>query len=260
MTLVQNTLSYRGPRSNMLFRMIDGLMIKPFLLGSDVILCNSQFTRDEVRSKIGSAARIEVVCCGFNELPPSLRARKEDGYFHVLFSGQCSYVKGLTYLLRAFSLLDEKNVILDIVGNYESDKNYFELLKKMVKGSPYKKCIFFHGHIRDKTKLAQFYADADIFCLPSLYEGFGIVLLEAMSFGLPIVGTTAGSIPELVKDEQNGLLVPPANAEALAAALKRLINSAELRQKLGANGRKRFESSQKFYSWDKTCERVLSAL
>jgi len=259
-TLVQNALSYRGPKSNVFIRMIDGFIIKPFLLQSDAILCNSQFTRDEVKSKIGSVARTEVVHCGYNALPQFLGARTVDRRFNILYIGQYSYVKGLTYLLRALSLLGEKNIILDIVGKSESESVYYELLKKMAKGLSLEGLISFRGYIQDKIKLAQIYADADIFCLPSLYEGFGIVLLEAMSFGLPIVATTAGSIPELVKDEQNGLLVPPANAEALAAALKRLMGSSELRQRLGANGKDFFESNRNLYSWDKTGERVLSVL
>lgn len=259
-TLVQKALSYRGPRSNALSRMIDGFFIKPFLLQSDAILCNSQFTRDEVKSKIGSVIRTETVYCGYDPRPPSLRARTADGYFHILYVGQCSYVKGLVYLLRALSLLNKKNIILDIAGNCESEKDYYKFLKKMIKELQLEGRIFFQDHVQDGAKLAQLYVDADIFCLPSLYEGFGIVLLEAMSFGLPIVTTTVGSIPELVKDEQNGLLVPPFNAEALAAALRRVMDSSELRYRLGVNGRKFFDSNRNFYSWDKTGERILGAL
>lgn len=78
---------------------------------------------------------------------------------------------------------------------------------------------------------------ADVFVAPSLYESFGLVFPEAMRWGTPVVGTTAGGIPEVVKHEETGLLVPPGDATSLAAALIRLLTDEPLRTKLGAAGR-----------------------
>jgi glycosyltransferase involved in cell wall biosynthesis len=89
---------------------------------------------------------------------------------------------------------------------------------------------------------------ADVFVAPSLYESFGLVFPEAMRWGTPVVGTTAGGIPEVVTDGETGLLVPPGDAAALGAALVRLLRDEALRNRLGAAGRaaveKRFSSDR----------------
>ena len=86
------------------------------------------------------------------------------------------------------------------------------------------------------------YAAADVFCLPSCWqEAFGWVIAEAMAFEKPVVATRVGGIPEVVEDGVTGLLVPPRDPEALAEALLRLLDDAELRGRMGAAGRRRVE-------------------
>ncbi len=85
---------------------------------------------------------------------------------------------------------------------------------------------------------------SDIFTLASTAEAFGLVLTEAMGCGLPVVATRSGGIVEIVDDKVTGLLVPPLNPEALAEALRQLIENPAFRKELGDRGRKRVE--QKF--------------
>jgi glycosyltransferase involved in cell wall biosynthesis len=80
---------------------------------------------------------------------------------------------------------------------------------------------------------------ADLLALPSLHEGFGLVLAEAMACALPVVGSDTGPVPEIVENGRSGILFPPGDAAALAAALARLIDSPGLRAALGAQGRER---------------------
>lgn len=95
------------------------------------------------------------------------------------------------------------------------------------------------GHVAEQ-QLLQEYRAADVFCLPSLQEGFGMVFLEAMAASLPVVACRAGATPEVVPDGVAGLLVPPANdGEALAGALSRVLDDATERGRLGAAGRER---------------------
>jgi len=94
------------------------------------------------------------------------------------------------------------------------------------------------GHV-PWQKLADWYRAATVFVMPSYYETFGIACLEAMAFGLPIVATTAGGLPEVVEDGVTGLLVPPGDAHALAAAIMRLLRDGNLRRRLGQAGRAR---------------------
>jgi len=83
------------------------------------------------------------------------------------------------------------------------------------------------------------YAGAAMFCLSSLAEPFGIVLLEAGVHGLPVVATQVGGVPEVIRDGEHGLLVPAADTPSLAAAIRRLLDDAELAQRLAGNLRTR---------------------
>jgi phosphatidyl-myo-inositol dimannoside synthase len=99
--------------------------------------------------------------------------------------------------------------------------------------------IRFAGSVPGDEALRRAYFQAHVFCLPSRQEGFGIVFLEAMAAGLPIVAARAGAAPEVVEDGRTGLLVPPGNPEALAAAVVRLLQTPDLARTLGEQGRRR---------------------
>ena len=90
-----------------------------------------------------------------------------------------------------------------------------------------------------RAQLAEEYVNADLFCLPSVQEGFGIVFLEAMAAGLPIVACRASAIPEVVSDGEVGDLAPPRDPDALAAALRRLAGDPARARRLGEAGRRR---------------------
>jgi glycosyltransferase involved in cell wall biosynthesis len=91
------------------------------------------------------------------------------------------------------------------------------------------------------------YHDATVAVMPSLEEGFGLPLAEAMAAGLPTVATRVGGMPEIVVEGETGLLVPPADADALAAAIVRVLADPELARRLGNAGRAR---AVERYSWD----------
>ena len=86
------------------------------------------------------------------------------------------------------------------------------------------------------------YAACDLVVAPSRYESFGLTALEAMIFAKPCIASDVGGLPEVVADRETGLLVPPDDPEALAAALLRLINDEALRRVMGAAGRRRYEA------------------
>src|SRR5262249_51194424 len=101
------------------------------------------------------------------------------------------------------------------------------------------------GEVPDDAEVGRLYREADVFCLPTVQEGFGIVFLEAMASGLPVVATTAAAIPEVVPDGKAGLLVPPGDVEALAAALVELLRDPGRRAACAAFGHKHVRQ----YDW-----------
>lgn len=101
--------------------------------------------------------------------------------------------------------------------------------------------VTFRGHV-DNDELEKAYAACDIFVAPSRYESFGLIYLEAMRFGKPCVGTTAGGIPEVVQNGVTGLLVAPDDSNELRAALEKLILDEKLRKRLGDAGLKRYQA------------------
>ncbi|HWL66272.1 MAG TPA: glycosyltransferase, partial [Actinomycetota bacterium] len=89
----------------------------------------------------------------------------------------------------------------------------------------------------DKLRLVELYAEAEIAVVPSLYEGFSLPAIEAMSCRVPVIATTAGALPEVIGGA--GIMVPPSDAGALASAIMRLLENKSRRVELGSDGRRR---------------------
>jgi glycosyltransferase involved in cell wall biosynthesis len=156
--------------------------------------------------------------------------------------------KGLNYLLEAFVkvLETEPKCKLIIVGQGELEKQ----LKNLSKNLGIENKVIFTGFRKD---IPEIMSSIDIFILPSLWEGFGLVLLEAMAAKKAIVATDIGAIPEIVLDDKTGILAPPANAEALANGVLRLVRQKNLAKTMGERGRERLETH---FGIDKMVKRV----
>lgn len=142
--------------------------------------------------------------------------------------------KGLTILLRAMAELAQKYgqppCQLLIVGDGPS-RDELEVLREQLELSSW---VVFTGSRRDIPRVLH---ALDAFVLPSLYEGFGIAILEAMAAGKPVIATTVGGIPEFVLPEETGLLVEPGNVQALADAIDRLLSDPQQAEAMGAKGK-----------------------
>jgi glycosyltransferase involved in cell wall biosynthesis len=111
-------------------------------------------------------------------------------------------------------------------------------LARSIRGSDLQQAVHLTGHL-DFATLVAHYAGCAIFCLPSRQEGFGLVLLEAMAAGKPVVACRGTAAEELIEDGINGILVPQGDPLALASVLQKLLSDTELRRRLGAAGRKK---------------------
>ena len=116
--------------------------------------------------------------------------------------------------------------------------------------------VSFLGSLNSVGILRDEYARASVFCLPSLQEGFGIVFLEAMSHGLPVVAVDSGAVPEVAPHGETSLLVPPRDPDALAHALVRILTDSSLAARLGRAGKQRARR----YEWTAVAHAFIDGL
>ncbi len=176
-------------------------------------------------------------------------ARWQDGRQNILFVGRHEPRKGLLDLLKAYRLMRKAGCQcrLLIVGSgpQEREARRYVMTRRL-------QDVEFLGRVSDAEK-AQLYRTADVFVSPATgRESFGIVLLEAMAAGTPVVCSDIHGYKGVVRRNEQGLLVPPRDPKALAAATLRLLGDPELRARMGASGRARAEE----FSWERVTEKV----
>jgi glycosyltransferase involved in cell wall biosynthesis len=166
--------------------------------------------------------------------------------FRILNVGRLAVEKGLDDLLDACALLGFEYE-LTLVGSGPLEAHLRARASDRVR---------FPGP-QPRSMLGALYAQHDVFCTSAISEPFGMVVLEALACGLPVIGTRVGGIPEMVRDGVNGLLVPSRDARALAGALTRLATDEPLRARLAASAR---PSVLPRFSWDEIGARILAAI
>ena len=213
---------------------------------ADAITACSRQTLQETEAFFGQpfGSRGQVVYNGIaaadlNGVKPFEHARP-----YVFALGRHVAQKGFDVLLRALKLLAARNSFCDLI--LAGDGVEQAALRSLAAELGLTERVLFTGRV-NHGKVMSLFAGCRIFVLPSRHEPFGIVNLEAMAAGKPIVASWVGGVPEIVVEGENGLLVPPEEPEALATAIGRLLSDEALRQRLGANARER----AKCFTWSK---------
>ena len=184
------------------------------------VIVNSRTTADALAGYGVPAERITVARPGTDRV--SVAPRHHDGPVAVLTVGSLVPRKGYDVLIEALAGLIDLSWHLTIVGDAR-DPATAEQMRILIEHHKLGPRTSLLGAV-SPSRLAELYALSELFVLPSRYEGFGMAYAEAIAHGLPVIGTTAGAIPETVP-ETAGVLVPPGDVPALAAALRRLIES-----------------------------------
>ena len=185
--------------------------------------------------------KVRAIPLGIADVASPASGRGGNG-LRILAVGRLSYFKGFAVLLRALAQVPEANLVL--VGDGECRDDLHRLARELGVEAR----VNFAGRIdmdsAGQTRLAQLHAQSDVFCLPSTEraESFGLVLLEAMRAGRPVVVSdiSGSGVGFVVRANETGLLVPPGDADALAAALRTLARDADMRARLGAAGGRRY--------------------
>jgi glycosyltransferase involved in cell wall biosynthesis len=212
---------------------------------ADVIVVNSEWTREAIIAEGADPAKIEILPlafetnaeCGMRNaemrksndtsprtspqrgeggLPSTLNPQPSTAPLRVLWLGQVNVRKGIHYLMEAARLLEREKIHFDIVGP-------IGISPEAVMSAPHN--MTFHGPV-SRDRAADWYRKADLFVLPTLSDGFAITQLEAMSHGLPVITTPCCG--EVVSDGVDGFIVPPRDADALAKAFLRYLAEPDL--------------------------------
>ncbi len=205
---------------------------------ADYILVASNFSKQCLIKDGVKANRIFIVPYGvdLSRFYPGTKHREKNEKLKLLFVGQITQRKGISYLIESFNALKSQNVELHITGGLFQGYKIPEFLK----GDR----IYYTGRVVD-AELPAVYRNADIFVLPSLVEGFGLVLLEAMASGLPVITTPNSGGPDIIENGKEGFIVPVRNVSALVERIRFLLNNPDKREEMGRAARKKAEQ----YSW-----------
>jgi glycosyltransferase involved in cell wall biosynthesis len=209
-----------------------------FIKKSKHLITHAQNHALELEQLFGiNHSRFQIIPHGVN-LPVATPVKTvKVGPVQVLFVGRLEYRKGIDVLLAAIPLVLKINpdVQFNIIGA-DTGNGYQNRFIADTDPAILQK-VTFSGKV-DNEQLQQVYRDCDIFVAPSRYESFGLIFIEAMSYGKPVIGCDAGGMPEIITDNYNGLFALTGDAQSLADKLTQLIGNNNLRNELGSNALK----------------------
>ena len=216
---------------------IFSFFLKRYINKADAISSNSSYTASLIKN---FRADVEVIPDAnfFPNATPKFSEPLNNTPKKILFVGRIVERKGVEYLVRAMpKILSRIDAELIVVGSGAILDELKSLAKKIGVGEK----VHFTGLVSAEEK-ERYYKTCDVFVLPACFdrhgdtEGLGVVLLEALAYGKPVIASNVGGIPDIVKDEKTGLLVPEKDPDALADAIVRILTDKELYIKLARDG------------------------
>lgn len=239
------------------------------ILRSDLVTCSSQRHKDIVFDEIGlNSKNIEIIPLGI-PLPDLIEnSSKVDNPLTVLFVGRLEKRKGVHILIKSipYVLKEIPNVTFILIGrdtfinpdyiSFDGQEKY-SFKTQLIKNIPdqFQQNVRFLGHV-DNSELSKYFRSCNIFVGPSLYESFGFIYIEAMSYGKPVIGCKVGGIPEVMVDQKTGFLVPPGDPIALAKAIIFLLRNKQYREEMGRAARRHVEMN---FTRELMCKNTLRA-
>lgn len=228
-----------------------------YLRAVDGFIFNSQTTKNVVNSLIETRKSSIVAYPPTDRFGEGLSEREvveraQNGPLRILFLGNLIPRKGLHTLLEALVNLPPSAFQVDIIGSLTTDPAYARAMQQRTADNGLSSVVTFHGSL-DNAALVEKLTNAHVLVVPSSYEGFGIVYLEGMAFGLPAIGTTAGAAGEIIREGETGFLVTPDTPQTLAARLEHLATDRALLTRLSLNALKRYRQQPK---WEQTAGEI----
>jgi len=214
---------------------------------SDNMVVDTPYVANYLKEKLITSADIRVLPIGINLKRWKRPAANTEVEGRILFVGGVEKRKNLENLIKAIKLSKENfpQIALNIVGK-PRDKQYYDKMKELVEKNNLENNINFMGYLDDE-ELKKEFQKAEIFVLPSYEESQGVVVLEAMAMGKPIVASKWGGISYMVEDKKQGFLVDPQNPKEISEALNSILKNPELKKSMSKNSlikAKKFSTTQ----------------
>jgi glycosyltransferase involved in cell wall biosynthesis len=250
---------FRAGWQNTIFRLVE----RRYLDSVDGFIFNSQTTKHSVAqiSLINQRPWVIATPAG-DRFDPKIESKEiaaraqQSGPLRLIFLGNLIYRKGLHTLIESISQLEQGCCILEVVGDFDVNTGYTQRVFQQVKQAGLETSIRFHGNQRDEA-LVNLLENSQVLVVPSSFEGFGIVYLEGMGFGLPAIGTTQGAASEIIVHGETGYLIKPEDSVGLGILLRNLCQDRKLLAALGMAARQRF---QQFPVWEQSMAKIRSFL
>lgn len=249
-------------------------LVKKILKHASAVTTVSQFTKQHLVTLGVPESQIHIVSPCPHITPETFpvtvdevvafdKEHQLDGKRVILSVGRLVERKGVDRVIEAMAMIKTQhpNALYVIAGNGQ----YAYELKKIVERLSLQKHVYFVGKLSDQ-ELAKWYQRCDLFIMPSRQlsnrdvEGFGIVYLEANSFGKPVIGGKSGGVADAVTHEETGLLVDPNNVAEITAAIDRLLTDAPLATRLGNQGMQRVRAEFQWSQQARRLEQLISKL
>jgi glycosyltransferase involved in cell wall biosynthesis len=243
---------------NSLYRIVE----RRYLATLDGFVFNSRTTQCAVQALVGAHKRSVVAYPGGDRVNPemtttAIRTRAlEPGPLRLLFVGSLIPRKELHTLITALALLPRDTARLEVVGSLTTDSEYAGRIQRQIAVQQLEQQVTLLGTVTG-DELERLYENNHVMVVPSSYEGFGIVYLEAMGFGMPAIGSTAGAAHEIITDGIDGFLVEPGNPDELAAHILRLSTDRETLCGMGLAALARYK---KHPTWSESCGKIATFL
>ena len=231
-------------------------LLRRIVRGSDAVTAISTYTAARLAQQVPGVDPAIIPFGAAVDAPAEPPPYTYDGArpFELLFVGRLVERKGVHLLHALASLPPERRVALHVVGDGPDRAKLQEQARRLALGER----AVFHGFV-SKDELQRRLETCDAFVLPAVVdakgdtEGLGVVLIEAMSYARPVIASAAGGIVDIVRDGRNGLLVPPGDAPALAAAVAAMMDDPARARAFGLNGREDVAAN---FAWDVIADRL----
>ena len=229
-------------------------LLKFAIKQAQAVFANSSFTAGKIKALRNVDVEWSPYGTTLEKGVRSVKPHPVNGKFKILFVGRHIERKGICYLIEAAKYLPRDLFEIRIVGVGDLTEQLHVIANDVKQSNPDSAEIIFTGKLSPEA-LANEYKTANVFTLPAIVdskgdtEGLGVVLIEAMELGLPVVASNVGGIPDVVVDGVSGILVPEKDPKALADAYKRLAESSEFTEKILAGAQQRIDEC---FSWDKS--------